>query len=505
MPARILPRDLKKAVDLIEADPARAWNLSELAATCGMARRTLHKRFRRFVGCGPLEFLHDLRFELARKELLAAPAEASVTAIATRCGFGHLGRFAGEYFKRYGEKPLATLSRSQRFAAAGPLRPAPLSSAINRPTVAVVPFELIGPGAKCIGSIAEEIAAALLRLRWINVVASDRAQYRLHGKIRGDGRSTLRITVLLFETTTGRYVWADHHDGDNTDLFSYLDRAITRIVRGVERSLRASEIDRVSRRDPPLLNAWELTMRALPSALSFEPAADGMALELLERAMELAPKDALPAALAAWCHGLRAGHHFTPRPEAERQIAQSLAARAAELSSSDPLAETLLAAGYTLAHDLRTAAVHVGRALRLDAGSSWAWGRSGWLEAYSGKPGNAIEHFEIARNLAPDDSLSFLWAIGIGAAHFEAARYDQAIGWFERGLAERPTAVWNHRFLVPAYIMAGGKEEARQRFGEFARAFPELTIAQVRSGLPYTVGFLDRVAEGLESVGMRIS
>jgi tetratricopeptide (TPR) repeat protein len=368
-----------------------------------------------------------------------------------------------------------------------------------------VPFELIGPGAKCIGSIAEEIAAALLRLRWINVAASDRAQYRLHGKIRGDGRGTLRITALLFETTTGRYVWADHHDGDCTGLFSYLDRAITRIVRGVERSLRASEIDRVSRRDPSLLNAWELTMRALPGALSFEPAADGVALELLERAMELAPKDALPAALAAWCHGLRAGHHFSPRPEAERSIAQSLAARAAELSSSDPLAETLLAASYTLAHDLRTATLHVGRALRLDAGSSWAWGRSGWIEAYSGQAENAIERFQIARTLAPHDSLSFLWAIGIGAAHFEAARYDQAIGWFERGLAERPTAVWNHRFLVPAYIMAGGKEKARRRFGEFARAFPELTIAQVRSGLPYTVGFLNRVAEGLQSVGMRIS
>jgi len=132
MPARILPRDLKKAVDLIEADPARAWNLSELAETCGVARRTLHKRFRRFVGCAPLEFQRDRRFELARKELLAAPTEASVTAIATCCGFGHFGRFAAEYFKRYGEKPSATLSRSQRLAAAGPLRPAPLSSAMAK-------------------------------------------------------------------------------------------------------------------------------------------------------------------------------------------------------------------------------------------------------------------------------------------------------------------------------------------------------------------------------------
>jgi hypothetical protein len=33
----------------------------------------------------------------------------------------------------------------------------------------------------------------------------------------------------------------------------------------------------------------------------------------------------------------------------------------------------------------------------------------------------------------------------------------------------------------------------------FRRDFPELTIAEVRSGLPYTATLLDRVADGLEN------
>ena len=82
--------------------------------------------------------------------------------------------------------------------------------------------------------------------------------------------------------------------------------------------------------DPERLNAWELTMRALSSALSLEPAAQGVALEWLEQAMELTPSDPLPVALAAWCHGLRAGHHFISRPDAERVSARSLAERAAK-------------------------------------------------------------------------------------------------------------------------------------------------------------------------------
>ena len=103
------------------------------------------------------------------------------------------------------------------------------------------------------------------------------------------------------------------------------------------------------------------------------------------------------------------------------------------------------------------------------------------------------------------DPLSFLWAIGIGAAHFEAARYEEAIRWFKQAVAEHPTAVWNHRFMVPAYVLAGRRDEAKRSFAEFAHAYPELTIAEVRAGLPYSTKFLDRLAEGLESVGMRIS
>jgi tetratricopeptide (TPR) repeat protein len=305
----------------------------------------------------------------------------------------------------------------------------------------VLPFQLIGHDACRAEGIREEIAGALLRLRWIRVVQSDRAQYRLRGKIYGDGLGALRITALLLDSATGRYVWADRSEGDHRDLFVFQERTAERIAQSVEQSLRKAEIDRSCHKEPSLLNAWELTMRALPPALSLEPAAEGMALELLEQAMELAPGDALPIALAAWCRGLRAGHHFTAKPETERMLARTLALRAAKIGTDDPLTETFLASAYTLGHDLTTAAIHVERALMLNGGSPWAWGRSGWIDAYNGNTEGAIERFQIARALTPIDPLSFLCAIGIGAAHFEAARYEQAIDWFKRGLAEHQTAI----------------------------------------------------------------
>src|SRR2546430_815393 len=142
--SRPLPRGLKKVLDLLESDPSQTLTISELAALGGVAPRTLQKHFRHFLGRTPVQHLHDLRFDRARKELLRAPPGASVTEIAGRCGLGHLGRFATRYRERYGESPSATLRRCQAPRSVPWRLPSGLS-AVERPTIAVLPFDLIGP------------------------------------------------------------------------------------------------------------------------------------------------------------------------------------------------------------------------------------------------------------------------------------------------------------------------------------------------------------------------
>ena len=81
----------------------------ELAKACGVAERTLQKHFRRFVGRTPSAVRRELRLGQARRELLRAQPQDTVTAIASRFGFNHLARFAGVYHERFGETPSATL------------------------------------------------------------------------------------------------------------------------------------------------------------------------------------------------------------------------------------------------------------------------------------------------------------------------------------------------------------------------------------------------------------
>jgi len=497
-----LPRDLKKAIERLKAEPERPWPLCDLAAVCGVSPRTLQKHFRLFLRSTPRTFLRDLRFDRARQELLGGCDEARVTEIATHCGFDHFGRFATEYRRRYGETPSTTLRRARRTSAPS-VGPLPVfTPSFDRPAIALLPFHREGPHPDWATSFADEIALALWRLNWIKVAAPSHARYHLSGTVRDD-EHRLRVSIRLIDSLTGRYLWAAVWDGDCHDSFEFSERIGIAVARAVQPALRSAEVERASRLNHGELTAWELTMRALPCVTSIEAAGESMALELLDEAMELAPRDPLPISIAAWCHGLRAGHHFTARPEAEKEAARELAGRAACLNACDALAETMLAAGYTLAHDLEAAAVHAERALALDGGSAWAWGRSAWIKAYRGQARQAIEEFQIARSLSPVDPLNFLWSVGIASAEFQTARYDESIRWYHRATAENPASTWTNRFLAPAYVLAGRMDDGRRTIASFTTGFPDVTIGAVRACLPWNALYLDRVSEGLECLGMR--
>jgi AraC-like DNA-binding protein/tetratricopeptide (TPR) repeat protein len=496
-----LPRDVKKAIDLFQADPGRAWKIGEIAHLCGVSRRTLEKHFNHFLGCAPLKFLHTERFKQVRRRLLRAPPSANVTQIASDCGFNHVGRFALTYRSRYGESPSNTLNWG-RIPAATKSSSFRSPAFWDRPTLAVFPFDQMGPGAADVVDIENEIAAALCRTGWIKVLSPPAGRYHLRGSVSDDGSGRLRIRMKLIDRPTNRYIWAESvessvgHDAGHQDWLSSLAASALRSI------VRDAEIDRAAGKDLAQLTAWELSMRALPMVMAADLTAHQVAIELLDKAMELAPRDPIPMALRAWCHGLRAGLHFTSYQQTERDNALRLASEASVLSANDSLANTMLSAAYTLAHDLAAAEAHARRALAVDGGSAWAWGRLAWVHAYRGEAKEAIEYCQIAHTLAPADPLGFVWSVGIAAANFELGRYDRAVCSYQRALMDQPKAIWINRFLAPALELAGKKDDAKQSLLALRRDFPDLTIAQVRSGLPHTSLLLDRVAEGLWKLGM---
>jgi transcriptional regulator GlxA family with amidase domain len=104
------PAQIRRVIERIESDPAAIASATDLARIACLSLRALEEGFRRSVGVPPMSYLRDVRLARARTLLSAGdPAETSVTEIAYRCGFLHVGRFATDYRRKYGVRPSETL------------------------------------------------------------------------------------------------------------------------------------------------------------------------------------------------------------------------------------------------------------------------------------------------------------------------------------------------------------------------------------------------------------
>jgi adenylate cyclase len=161
----------------------------------------------------------------------------------------------------------------------------------------------------------------------------------------------VRITTQLIEAETNRHVWAERYDRPIDDVFALQDEITISTVACIEPSLRQAEIERVKRKRPDSLDAYDLVLRSLPQVFTAMPDGASKSLPLLEQAVALEPA---ALACAAWCHEIlfvRAGMRD------ENRLAMGRYARAALLHGRDD-ATALTVAGFCIGlveHDRMTA------------------------------------------------------------------------------------------------------------------------------------------------------
>ncbi|MGW2346005.1 AraC family transcriptional regulator [Streptomyces sp. NPDC001661] len=101
---------VKRVMDAVRDNPAEPWDANRLAAVANVSLRTLQEAFRSQVRMTPMGYVHEVRLQRVRMLLRTAePGETTVTEVAYRWGFAHLGRFARRYRDRFGEPPSRTL------------------------------------------------------------------------------------------------------------------------------------------------------------------------------------------------------------------------------------------------------------------------------------------------------------------------------------------------------------------------------------------------------------
>jgi adenylate cyclase len=530
-----IPRDLKIAIEAMRTALEVPLSMAELAQRCGVAERTLNEHFRVFFGTSPMRYFRRLRLSAAREVLRSGASGVSVTEVANRFEFYHLGRFANHYARQFGESPSTTLALGRAAAQSGrPAQPAiqeetwPRNGGSNRipatlhdkPVLAILPCKVsvtepnLLSVAEC---LAERIAVALSSVRSLcvtvprlrrtsrfnheSIIRQINARYILTGTISSKAMR-LRVILRLVESVTGRHVWGDSFEGDQDQVFELQDRISEKIADVIPQGLRASEIAHARRARLLDLDAQGLTMRALPLVFASQPEATRRALELLHRAIEIDPDCALATALAAWCHSQLVMYNGTESPDEEKSQALRLVQRAAVFDDDDPLVLASRSAVHTMAGQFDLAESLVLRALALEPSFEWAWGRSGWLHAYKGEADRAIRHFQRALSLNKEKVSRANYFAGLGAAFFNAGRYDSAAFWLQRALYERPDMWWANRSLSVSHLRMGNRLKALESLDRLRRFCPDITVGQVVESVPFGSDFLERLGNGLSDLGL---
>ena len=114
--ARTRARAVRVALELMEESADENLPISFFCETAAVSERTLNRAFNERFDIGPKAYLLRYRLSRMRRDLLDIDGAKTVSDIANRWGFWHMGQLAREYQRQFGELPSETLlSRNSRF------------------------------------------------------------------------------------------------------------------------------------------------------------------------------------------------------------------------------------------------------------------------------------------------------------------------------------------------------------------------------------------------------
>ena len=365
----------------------------------------------------------------------------------------------------------------------------------DKPSIAVLPFQNMSGDPEqeyFADGMVEEIITALSRIRWLFVIARNSSftykgqavdvkqvgrelgvRYVLEGSVRRAG-NRVRITGQLIDTASGAHIWADRFDGALEDIFELQDHIANSVAGVIEPTLRAAEIRRSAERPTNDLSAYDLYLRALALAFSWEKDAIIRSLDLLEQAIDRDPQYGPALAQAAARQQDLHVNGWSNNPEAARGKGIELSRRALQVAGDDP--EVLSRAAFTLGYFGEETDAAIGlldRSLKLNPNAALGWQRSAWLRLWGGQPDLAIEHFEISLRLNPLEQRANPF-MGIGVAHFFARRLEEAKAILLQSLQEKPNWAPTYRFLASCYAHMGRLDQAREAVGRLRALTNEL-------------------------------
>jgi adenylate cyclase len=458
----------------------------------------------------------------ARLQAAAKPGEILVSDEMRR----QVEKLTKALLEPAGEIALKNLpGRYPTFRVSLPRAPgAPVVTADPRLSIAVLPFQNMSRDPEqedfCDG-VVEEIISRLSRLKWLAVIARNstfvykgksvdiqqvgrelHVRYLLEGSARRAG-DKVRITAQLIDASTGAHVWAESFDGDLGDIFKLQDDVTLAVVGAIEPALLKSEAARARGAPTDNLDAWTTTMKALGMFLRPGSASDHAEVHaLLRRAIEIAPRYALPRALLSWALLWDMSRGWINVDAATTSEARHLADQALACDGDEAWAH--MAVGISLAHagKFEDATSALREALAHNPSFATAKGFLGSVNSISGHVEEGHAQLLEALDLSPHDPASFMLFSTLAGCCVLAGKHHEAIDWASRSLrlnANYPPALRN---LVAAYCALGDPDRARAALAQLKTLEPDLTVAIYRQRHPFFGRLAELQADALRMAGL---
>ena len=391
--------------------------------------------------------------------------------------------------------------------------------AVEKPAIAVLPFDNMSGDAEqdyFADGITEDLITELARFQNLVVIARNSTftykgkatrvkdvarelgvHYVVEGSVRRAGQR-VRVTVQLIESNSEKHVWAERYDRDLTDIFEIQDEVTKAIIGALPARLEAADIERIKRKPPQDLAAYDYVLRSKILHHHGTREANAEALQVLEKAIEVDPGYAPAYAWKACTLRQAILRGYAAEPDAFNAERIANAEKALALDENDMECLRILCEIHMEQEDLDKAEHYHNRAFALNPNDPRMLAQRGELLVWLGNPEEGAQWVHRAMQLDPLGASGF--AHLLGRALRADRRYAESI--------EAYKLVRNPRFqhcaeMAACYAALGNDHEAARQRAETLRLSPDFSTEAYIASLSYKkAADREHLRESLHKAGL---
>ena len=377
-------------------------------------------------------------------------------------------------------------------------------SALARPRVVVLPFLNLSGDTE-----QEYFSDAITQGRSVDTrqVAEDLGvSYVVEGSVRRSG-DRIRATAQLVDANSGHQIWSDRYDRDLEDIFAVQDEITAKIAARLEPEIGASERQKVSLNPKRDLQAWDCYHLGVSHFFKFTAEDNLEAQRLLQKSRDLDPN--FGEAHAWWAYAVILGMVYwdtDPSPEL-LDAALDATQRALDIDDQNAVFYALKARVQLARREYESALIENSMAIELNP--TFAAAHCGLADslAYEGRYDEAIERFEQALELSPNDPQRWAFLTYGALAHIFKQDFRAAIEWADQAREIPNCQFWTTAHKVVALAYLGEQEKASTEVARLLRDQPQFSREFAKKKLFFLKdeGQLSMYLEGLTLAGVPAS